>query len=301
MWNQIKTILLMGVLSAMLIAIGAAIGPSYMYIFAGLSLIMNLGAYFFSDRIVLAMNRAQELAPHEAPRLHRMVEELSQRAGIPRPRLFLMPEEQPNAFATGRNPEHGVVAVTQGLLDRLDEREVRGVIAHELGHIKNRDVLVSSLAAAAASMVTYAAHALGFATMFGGHSDDDEGSGAGGLLFVLVAPIAATLVQLGISRSREYLADETGAQISGDPEALASALEKLSISAHHIPASVQPATASLFIVNPFGGGGVLRLLSTHPPMEDRIERLRLMARGHAGPKSERDRLGGYTRQGFSSL
>jgi len=254
MKNQLKTILLLGALSALVVGIGGAVAPSYIYLFGVLALAMNLGAYFFSDRIVLKMHGAQEVSAQEAPQLHRMVAELATRANIPMPRVCIMPDEQPNAFATGRNPQHGVVAVTQGILRLLDERELRGVIAHELAHIKNRDILVSSIAAAAAALISYIANALTFGAMFGmGQSDDEEGSPAGGLLVALVAPIAATLIQLGISRSREYLADETGAAISGDPEALARALLKLERGSQVLlPAQTSPATASLFIVNPFG-------------------------------------------------
>ena len=265
--NQLKTILLLGGLSAFLVAIGWTIGPGATWLFLGLALAMNVGAYFFSDRLVLRMHGARELAVEDAPGLHGMVEELARRAGIPKPRVFLIDDPSPNAFATGRNPEKGVVAVTQGILELLDRRELRGVIAHELAHIRNRDILVATIAAAIASAVTYVAHAISFSAFLGGSDDEEEGSAAGGLLVALVAPIAATLIQLGISRSREYLADESGAAICGDPEALARALEKLSRGAELIPAeAAQPATASLYIVNPLSGARVARLFSTHPPM-----------------------------------
>ncbi|HSP18848.1 MAG TPA: M48 family metalloprotease [Myxococcaceae bacterium] len=197
------------------------------------------------------------------------------RAGIPKPRLYLIPEAQPNAFATGRNPEHAVVAVTSGLLELLDRRELRGVLAHELAHVKNRDILVSSIAATVAAAVTYVAHVVGF---FGGASSDEDGpSPLQALALAIVAPLAATLIQLGISRSREYGADRTGAEISGDPDALARALEKLEQAAHAVPVPMQPATASLFIVNPFSATeGVLNLFSTHPSMRERVRRLRAM-------------------------
>jgi heat shock protein HtpX len=273
--NQLKTILLLGILSALLVGIGGALGPNALGVSIALAVVMNVGAYFFSDRIVLGMHRAREIPLAESPELHRMVEELSTRAGIPKPRLYLIPEAQPNAFATGRNPEHAVVALTSGILEVLDRRELRGVLAHELGHVKNRDILVSSIAATVAAAVTYVAHAVGF---LGATSSDDDGpSPLQSLLLALVAPIAATLVQLGISRSREYGADRTGAEISGDPEALARALEKLDQAAHVIPAPVQPASASLFIVNPFSATeGVLTLFSTHPSMRERVRRLRAM-------------------------
>jgi heat shock protein HtpX len=278
MKNQLKTILLLGTLSALLVGIGGMMGGSYLYLFGALAVLMNFVGYFWSDKIVLKMSGARELAPNEAPWLHNMVEELSYAAQIPKPRVYLIPEPQPNAFATGRNPQNGAVAVTQGIVDLLNERELRGVIAHELAHIKNRDILVSSVAATMAMAITYVAHALQFAAIFGGGRDSEERGSGGGLLVALVAPIAAMLVQLGISRSREYLADETGARISGDPVALASALRKLHMGAQRIPADVAPATASLFIVNPLAAGETLmNLFSTHPPMEKRIERLMAIA------------------------
>jgi heat shock protein HtpX len=281
--NQLKTILLLGTLSALVIGLGTAVAPGSLYLFAALALAMNLGAYFFSDKLVLRMAHAEPLERDELPWLHDMVGELSQKAGIPTPRVFLIREQQPNAFATGRNPEHGVVAVTEGLLSMLDRRELRGVLAHELAHIKNRDILISSIAAAGASLITWVANALSFGAMFGGgHHDDEEGSPAGALLMAFVAPIAATLIQLGISRSREYQADESGARISGDPQALASALLKLERGAHAIPADAAPATASLFIVNPFGAmETAASWFSTHPATAERVERLMALARGGA--------------------
>jgi len=284
MKNHIKTIVLLGSLSALVLGLGALVAPGYLYLFAALSLAMNLGAYFFSDRIVLRMHGAKEVSPEEAPELHAMVEELAQRARLPKPRICVIPDAQPNAFATGRNPERGVVAVTEGLMQILDRRELRGVIAHELAHIKNRDILVSSIAAAAASMITYVAQTLAFGSLFGGGSDDDEESSspAGGLLAIVVAPIAASLIQLGISRAREYLADETGAQISGDPQALASALLRLERASAVVPSAASPATASLFIVNPLGPVQTMsRWFSTHPQTQERVERLLQMARPEA--------------------
>jgi heat shock protein HtpX len=275
--NQLKTVLLLGALSALIVGVGAAVAPGNMALFVLLALAMNLGGYFFSDRIVLALHRAQELPPHAAPELHDMVGDLARRAGIPRPRLFLIHDPQPNAFATGRNPAHGVVAVTSGVLDALDTRELRGVLAHELAHIRNRDILVATIAAAMASLLTWMAQALSFGALFGGRDgDEDDGGVVGGLLFAFVAPIAATLVQLGISRSREYLADETGARLTGDPEGLASALLRLEGAAQVVPAATgSPATASLFIVSPLmRPGAVLRLFATHPATEERVARLR---------------------------
>jgi heat shock protein HtpX len=277
--NQLKTVLLLGALSALIVGVGAAFAPGYVYLFAILALLMNLGSYFFSDRIVLALHRAQPIHRDQAPELYATVEELSHRAGIPMPRLFLIDDPQPNAFATGRNPAHGVVAVTSGILRSLAPRQLRGVLAHELAHIKNRDILVASIAAALASLVTWMAQALSFATIFGGRDGDEEGGfGGGGLLMAIVAPIGATLVQLGISRSREYLADETGALLTRDPEALASALLRLENAAHLIPpATASPATASLFIVSPLmRPGAVFRLFSTHPSTDERVARLRAL-------------------------
>lgn len=289
MWNQLKTVLLLGALSALLVGIGGMFGEGMLLLFLGLAVALNVGAYFYSHRIVLKMHRAQELPRDAAPGLHAVVEDLARRADIPKPGVYLIHDDQPNAFATGRNPKHGVVAVTSGIVELLDERELRGVLAHELSHITNRDMLVSTVAATVAAAVTYIAHAAQFLAIFGGlGGDDDEEGGSliGTLLLAIVAPIAATLVQLGISRSREYLADESGAELCDDPEALASALAKLGKTAGRIPARhAEPATSSLFIVNPFSGlGGTLqRLFSTHPPMEDRIRRLRERARdGAAG-------------------
>jgi heat shock protein HtpX len=284
MKKQLETIALFGTLTALLVGFGALIAPGYLYVFAALSLVMNLGAYFFSDRVVLRMHGATEVPRERAPELHSLVEELAQKAQIPKPKVFVIAEEAPNAFATGRNPEHGVVAVTEGILRVLNERELRGVIAHELAHIKNRDILISSVAAAIASLISYAAQALTFGSLMGGSSSDEEGEGSSplaGLLVALVAPIAATVVQLGISRSREYLADETGARISGDPEALARALTKLeSGAAVAPPVQTAPATASLFIVNPLGAMDRLsKLFSTHPDTAERVRRLQALAVG----------------------
>lgn len=277
--NQLKTLLLLAALSAVLIGIGSALGPAYLYGFTALALLMNVGGYFFSDRIVLSIHHAREIPRDQAPGLHRMVDDLARAAGIPKPRVFVIPDAQPNAFATGRNPEHGVVAVTDGIVDLLSERELRGVIAHELAHIKNRDILIATVAAGIAAAVTYIAHAAQFAAIFGGRGDDQDerGSLAGSLLLIVVAPIAATLIQLGISRSREYLADEAGARLTGDPEALARALEKMATAAQRGPARTELATASLFIVSPLSGGrSWLGLFSTHPRTEERVRRLRAL-------------------------
>jgi len=288
--NQLKTILLLGVMSALLVCVGALVAPGYLYLFGFLALAMNLGAYFFSDRIVLRMHGAHEVGPRQAPELHAMVRELAERAGIPKPRVFVIPEDQPNAFATGRNPQHGVVAVTEGIVRILDRRELRGVLAHELAHIKNRDIVIATLAAAAAAVLSYVANAVSLSSLFGGAAHESERDGDSaipgqGLLVALVAPLAATLVQMGISRSREYLADATGAQLSGDPEALASALLKLERASELVPVrQTSPATASLFIVNPFGPlATVARWFSTHPSTAQRVRRLRAMASEVSAP------------------
>lgn len=278
MKNQIKTILLLGVLSAILIGFGSLLGRQWVVGFTILAAALNFGAYFWSDKLVLRMHRAEPVNEAQAPRLYAMVRELAMRAQIPMPRLYRVPSPQPNAFATGRNPAHGVVAVTDGILQILDERELRGVLAHEIAHIRNRDILVSTIAAAVAGAISFIASMLQWTSILGGGSDDDAPNPIAALALAIVAPIAATIVQLGISRSREYLADQTGAALSADPEALASALDKLERAAQMVPpATAVPATASLFIVNPFAGArGLANLFSTHPPMRERIRRLRAM-------------------------
>lgn len=280
--NQLKTVALLGALSAVLVGLGGLIAPSQLWLFGALAVAMNFGAYFFSDRLVLRLHGAREVPVAEAPFLHRTVAELAARADVPMPRVCLVDDPQPNAFATGRSPRHGVVAVTTGLLAVLEPREIRAVLAHELAHIKNRDTLVCTLAAAAAGVVTWAAHALTFGSLFGGSSEESEesqGSAAGGLAVALVAPIAATIVQLAISRTREFLADETGATISDDPLALASALRRLEAGVALQPGAPAPATASLYIVNPLAGGGLGRWFSTHPSTGERVTRLVEFAQG----------------------
>ncbi len=277
MWNQVKTVLLLGGLSALMIGFGGAMGGNALLIFAGLALVMNVGAYYFSDRLILSMHGAQEVTEEEAPELHGMVAELATAANIPKPRVCVIPEAYANAFATGRNPTHGVVAVTQGILNLLSPRELRGVIAHEIAHIKNRDILIATIAAMLGSVVSYAANAIQFSALFGmGQSnDDEEATAGGGLLMAFVAPIGATLMQMAVSRSREYVADATAAELTGDPEALAMALKRLhEPHAQEQAQGMSPAMASLFIVSPlFGLGGVVSWFSTHPPAEDRIEKL----------------------------
>lgn len=281
MTSQIKTFLLLALLSGLMLLIGKAMGGSTgLAIALVIALVMNVGSYWFSDKIVLATYKAKELGPADAPMLHRMVEELSHKAGIPMPRLYMVPDSSPNAFATGRNPEHAAVAVTEGIMRLLNPDELRGVLAHEIAHIANRDILVQSVAGVLATVVMYAANMLQWAAIFGGgRSSDDNNSGGGvlgGLLLAFLAPIAASLIQFAISRSREYMADATGASISGTPEALASALAKLSNRVEQDPIHEgNQATAHMFIVNPFAGG-LGGLFSTHPPVEERIRRLREM-------------------------
>jgi heat shock protein HtpX len=283
--NQLKTLLLLGALSALLIGLGGMLGKTWLYAFTALALALNLGAWFFSDRVILRMHGAREIGPGEAPALHAMLAELAARAGIPQPRLFLIPSPDANAFATGRDPSRGVVAVTEGILRLLSPRELRGVLAHEIAHIANRDVLVASVAAALAAAISWLASAFQWSSLLGNRSDEGSGgSPLGALAWALVAPLGATLVQLGISRSREYLADEAGARLCGDPEALASALLRLERAAlagqdaAEAELAPQPATASLFIVNPLrGAGGLLRLFATHPSTQERVRRLRALA------------------------
>ncbi len=288
MWkNQLKTIALLGALSAVLIGLGSLLGPGYVYAFGALAVLMNVGAYFFSDRLVLRIHGARAVEPGELPDLEKEVAVLAARAGIPKPRLYVIPDPQPNAFATGRNPAHGVVAVTEGILHLLSPRELRGVLAHEIAHVKNRDILVSSIAATVAAAVSWIANIAAWTGgLFGAANDEEEGpSPLATLALAIVAPIAATLIQLGISRSREYLADETGAKLTGDPEALASALATLERGAQAVvPHHASPATASLFIVSPFAGvDGVVSLFSTHPRTAERIRRLRALAAPRRAP------------------
>lgn len=282
--NQLKTIVLLGALSALLVAIGGAIGGGATWLFLGIALAMNLGAYFFSDAIVLRMSGARVLDEAQAPALFGMVRDLAQRAGLPMPKVAIMADPTPNAFATGRSPARAVVAVTEGLLRLADARELRGVLAHELAHVQNRDTLVATIAGAAAAAITHIANVLQWGVMLGGHRGDDEregGSPAGALLFAFLAPLAAVMLQMGISRSREYLADESAAELTGEPLALASALAKLQGHGEQMLRAgarpPQPITASLSIVNPLAGGGLFKLFSTHPPIEARIERLRQIA------------------------
>jgi heat shock protein HtpX len=273
--TKARTWLLIAGLTGLLIAIGLLLGGGFLYIFVGLAVLMNVAGYWFSDRLALKASRAQPVEPGTMPELEGMVQDLAQRAQVPVPRLFLIPSEQPNAFATGRNPQHAAVAVTQGLLQHLPPDQVKGVLAHEFAHIKNRDILVSSIAAMVAGAIAAVANVLQFSLLFGG---DDEDSGPLGLIgtlaTIILAPLAATLIQLAVSRQREYLADATGAQLLGRGEPLANALETLERGAEAIPMNVNPATASLYMVNPLPRGGVATLFMTHPPLAERIRRLR---------------------------
>jgi heat shock protein HtpX len=276
--NYLKTTLLLAGLSGLLLLIGQALGGRRgLTIALLLAVAINFGSYFFSDRLALAASGARPVTEAEAPWLYAIVRDLATRMNIPLPRLYVSPSPQPNAFATGRNPRHAAVAVTQGILSVLDERELRAVLAHELSHVGNRDILISSVAATIAAAITYIAQ---FAFFFGS-SDDDEGTNPiAAILLALLAPIAAMIIQLAISRSREFGADATGAQLSGDPIALASALRKIDAYARGTPpATRNPSTAHLFIINPFSGGmrSVARLFSTHPPTEERIRRLQALA------------------------
>ncbi len=267
-----RTLLLLATLTGVLVGIGFLIGGSQTaLLFLGIAAVINFVSYFFSDKIALKMSGAKPISEEEAPGLYQMVRELTTRAGLPMPSLHMIPSEQPNAFATGRNPKNSAVAVTQGITKLLSEDELRGVIAHELAHIRNRDILTQSVAATVAGAITYLAYML---LWFG---DDDSPLGfIAQLAMFLLAPIAASLIQLAISRQREYSADATGAQICGNPESLASALLRLEEGAKAMPMQVNQATEPLFIVKPFSGKGVASLFSTHPPIEERVRRLRQM-------------------------
>jgi heat shock protein HtpX len=284
--NGFRTTILLAALTALVVWIGQMVGgPNGAVLALVMAGAMNFFSYWFSDKIVLKMYGAQEISANDDPELYGIVRELAGRAGLPMPRVYVIPEETPNAFATGRNPEHAAVAVTQGIRRILDKRELAGVLGHELSHVKHRDILISSIAATLAGAISYLAYMAQWAAIFGGGSRDREegGSNIFSLLFMMiVAPIAAMLIQMAVSRSREYMADEGGAKVSGDPLALASALRKLEMGAQNIPLQVSNATANstahMFIVNPLTGAGLAKLFSTHPPMEERIARLEAMAK-----------------------
>ena len=276
--NTFKTFILMAALTALLMVGGQAMaGQQGMTLALMMALGLNFFSYWFSDKLALAMNGAREVSPEEAPELHQLVAELAARAGLPKPRVYLVNNPTPNAFATGRNPKHAAVAVTSGLLQLVNHNELAGVLSHELGHVRNRDILIGSMAAVLAGAISYLATMAQWAMLFGGGRDRDEGGNPlAALLMIIVAPIAAMLIQMAISRSREYLADAAGAEISGQPRALASALEKLTASNRQLPMQVNPASAQMYIVNPLSGGLLANLFSTHPPMEERIRRLLAM-------------------------
>lgn len=280
MGNALKTTLLLGLLTGFLLFIGEYFGGRngmiLALVFAG---VMNFVSYFFSDKIALAMYRARPVTREELPRAYQIVERLTQRIGIPMPKMYVIPTDSPNAFATGRNPSHASVAVTQGILNLLNDDEMEGVLAHELGHVRNRDILISSIAATIAGAITFLARMAMWGAMFGGYGgrdDRDRGGGIGALFMIILAPIAAMLIQLAVSRSREYAADDTGAHLTGNPYALASALRKLDAYSRRVPLQASPSTAHLFIVQPFlgvSGLNLANLFSTHPPIAKRIERL----------------------------
>jgi heat shock protein HtpX len=279
MGNQIRTTLLLTAMTALILFIGQALGGRQgMLIALVLAAGMNFFSYWYSDKLVLKMYRAQEVTPQQAPDLYRMVERLAQRAQLPMPKVYLIPKDAPNAFATGRNPDHAVVAVTQGLLTLMDPQEVEGVLAHELAHVNNRDILIGSIAATLAGAIMMLASMARWGALFGGYrGDDEEGGGMGmigALALSIIAPMAAMVIQMAISRSREYLADATGARFAGSPEGLARALEKLGTYSQRRPMNANAATAHMFIVNPLSGRSMQRIFSTHPPIEDRVRRLR---------------------------
>jgi heat shock protein HtpX len=288
MANQLKTVLLLGVLTGLFLAIGHLVaGKQGMIIAFVVALFMNFFSYFFSDKLALAMYGAREISYEEAPWLHEMVEDLARRAGIPKPKIYLAPTAVPNAFATGRDPNHAAIAVTSGILQILNKDELRGVLAHELGHVKNRDILISSIAATVGGAISMLANMAYYTAFLGGNDRENNNliaSIIGSIILFVVAPLAATLVQMAISRSREFLADETGAKISGCPLCLANALRRLEEIAHNpqiqevASREVNPGTAHMMIVNPLSGDFIMKLFSTHPPTEERIRRLEELAR-----------------------
>ncbi|MFO7667712.1 MAG: zinc metalloprotease HtpX [Desulfobacterales bacterium] len=277
MGNNFKTVILLAVMTAFIVWVGQMMGgTSGMLIALVLAAGMNFFSYWFSDKIVLRMYKAREATPDEAPQVYETVKKLANRAGLPMPKIYIIPEESPNAFATGRNPEHAVVAVTEGLLKLMNREEVEGVLAHELAHIKNRDILIGSIAATLAGAIMVLANMARWAAIFGGSRRDSENGGGGiiGLVVMsIMAPVAAMLIQMAISRSREYIADSTGAGFAGNPKGLAGALAKLGAYSGRLPMDASPSTAHMFIVNPLSGKSLMNLFSTHPPLEERISRL----------------------------
>jgi heat shock protein HtpX len=277
MGNQIRTTLLLGLMTVLIMVIGQLLGGRQgMMIAFVLAAGMNFFSYWYSDKIVLRMYNAREITAAEAPEFYAIVETLARRAGLPMPKVYVIPQDSPNAFATGRNPEHAVVAVTEGLLRLMNREELAGVLAHELAHVRNRDILIGSIAATMAGAIMMIANMARWSAIFGGGRDDEEGgmSGLGLIVMSFLAPLAAVLIQTAISRSREYLADASGASFAGNSDGLASALAKLGAYSGRLPMNANPSTAHMFIVNPLSGGSLLSLFSTHPPLEDRIARLR---------------------------
>jgi heat shock protein HtpX len=278
--NQFKTFILVAALTGLLLVIGQVVGgASGLILFAAIAVVFNFAMYWFSGSMALKMSRAQPVTEAEAPELHAMIARLAQRAGVPKPGVYVTPAEQPNAFATGRNPQHAAIAVTQGIQHALSRRELEGVLAHEMAHIKNRDILIASVAAMMAGAISAVAHFLQFSLLFGGDDNDNPLGIIGTLATIIMAPLAAMIIQMAISRQREFVADATGAQLLGDPDPLADALVHLQQGAEAIPMRLNPAAAPLFIVNPlaaFRGRGFTRLFSTHPPTEERVARLRAM-------------------------
>lgn len=274
--NRIKVWFLMGLVSALLVLMGSLVGGQKgAILFFLISLGMNLFSYFFSDKIAIKMTGSYPVKPHDAPELYNMVSKLCQRANLPIPKLYIQPSHQPNAFATGRNPNNSAVAVTEGLLRSLTPEELEGVLAHELAHIKNRDVLVGTVAASMAGAITMIANIFQFNMLFGSNDDEEDGSGVAGILMVFLAPLAATIIQMAISRQREYLADATGAEISGNPRGLANALLRIEqIASSGVPMNVNPATSHMYIANPLSGSSMMNLFSTHPPIPERVKRLK---------------------------
>ncbi|HEX9271949.1 MAG TPA: zinc metalloprotease HtpX [Candidatus Binatia bacterium] len=280
--NMLKTTFLMALLTVILVTAGGALGGQSAMVTAFLfAVVMNGVSYWFSDKIVLRMYGAKEVEPKDAPKLYRILQDLTLRAHMPMPRVYVIPQETPNAFATGRDEQHAAVAVTEGILDILSESELRGVLAHELSHVKNRHILIGTIAATMAGAISMLANIAQWGLIFGGRSSDDRegGNPIAALAMIILAPLTAMLVQLAISRGREYGADATGARISGDPLSLANALKKLQRGVEKTPMEANPATAHMFIVSPLTGGGLMTLFSTHPPLEERISRLEMMATG----------------------
>ena len=305
MGNWFKTTLLLGALTLLIVWIGHIVGGQQgMVIAFVLAMGMNFFSYWFSDKIVLSMYRAKEISPEDGPELYGIVRGIAERANLPMPRIYLIPEAAPNAFATGRNPEHAVVAVTEGLLKLMNREEITGVLSHEMAHIRNRDILIGSIAATMAGAIMILANMARWSALFGGASSrDDEGQGGGGfggaalIILSILAPIAAMLIQMAISRSREYHADETGAALAGYPQGLASALQKLGAYSKRLPMNASPSTAHMFIVNPLSAGSLMSLFSTHPPLEERIARLTGMKAGVVSSVDEEQAEDRARRQG----